>query len=155
MYRVNHMYRTLLAAVALAFSSVTASAETVTVCLDGSCDYTSLETAIRNALPGSVIRLEPGEYLESGAQLNPVLAEELQVVSAAGPEKTRVKIQGVLEDRSFLRFEPGSSISFVGISFEPAGESTQSGVFMASDASLAFSDGWFSGIRRKVAGLTC
>ena len=40
----NCMYRTLLATVALALSSVTAAASTITVCADG-CDYTSINAA--------------------------------------------------------------------------------------------------------------
>ena len=59
----NCMYRTLLATVALAFSSVTASAETITVCASG-CDYTSINTAISAASDGDVIQLAAETYFE-------------------------------------------------------------------------------------------
>ena len=71
MYRMNqmtHMYRTLLATVALAFSSVTASAETITVCASG-CDYTSINAAIGAASDGDVIQLSAETYFE-GSQID-------------------------------------------------------------------------------------
>ena len=64
----NCMYRTLLAAVALAFSSVTASAETITVCASG-CDYTSINAAIGAASDGDVIQLAAQTYFE-GEQID-------------------------------------------------------------------------------------
>ena len=69
MYRMNRMnrmyrmYRTLLAAVTLAVSSVTASAETITVCASG-CDYTSINAAINAASDGDVIQLAAETYFE-------------------------------------------------------------------------------------------
>jgi hypothetical protein len=51
----NCMSRTLLAATALAFSSVTPSADTITVCADG-CDYTSIDAAS----DGDVLQLAAG-----------------------------------------------------------------------------------------------
>ena len=65
---MNCMYRTLLAAVALAVSSVTASAETITVCASG-CDYTSINTAISAASDGDVIQLAAQTYFE-GEQID-------------------------------------------------------------------------------------
>ena len=65
---MNCMYRTLLAAVALAFSSVTASAETITVCASG-CDYTSINAAIGAASGGDVIQLAAETYFE-GEQID-------------------------------------------------------------------------------------
>ncbi|MDA7668778.1 dockerin type I domain-containing protein [bacterium] len=65
---MNCMYRTLLAAVALAFSSVTASAETITVCASG-CDYTSINAAIAVASDGDVIQLAAETYFE-GEQID-------------------------------------------------------------------------------------
>ncbi len=59
----NCMCRTLLAAVALAFSSVTASADTITVCASG-CDYTSINAAIDAASDGDVIQLAAETYFE-------------------------------------------------------------------------------------------
>ncbi len=64
----NCMYRTLLATVALAFSSVTASAETITVCASG-CDYTSINAAIGAASDGDVIQLAAETYFE-GSQID-------------------------------------------------------------------------------------
>ncbi len=63
MYPMNCMCRTLLATVALAFSSVTASAETITVCANG-CDYTSINAAIGAASDGDVIQLSTETYFE-------------------------------------------------------------------------------------------
>jgi hypothetical protein len=65
---MNCMYRTLLAAVALAVSSVTASADTITVCADG-CDYTSINAAINAASDGDVIQLAAETYFE-GSQID-------------------------------------------------------------------------------------
>ena len=65
---MNCMYRTLLATVALAFSSVTASADTITVCADG-CDYTSINAAIAAASDGDVIQLSAETYFE-GSQID-------------------------------------------------------------------------------------
>ena len=61
MYRMNHMNRTLLATVALAFSSVTASAETITVCASG-CDYSDLSEAFSAAQTGDEIVLGPETF---------------------------------------------------------------------------------------------
>ena len=68
MNHMNHMYRTLLAAVALAFSSVAASADTITVCASG-CDYTSINAAIGAASDGDVIQLAAETYFE-GQQID-------------------------------------------------------------------------------------
>ena len=65
---MNCMYRTLLATVALALSSVTASAETITVCASG-CDYTSINAAISAASNGDVIQLAAETYFE-GEQID-------------------------------------------------------------------------------------
>ena len=70
MIQMNCMYRTLLAAVALAFSSVTASAETITVCASG-CDDTSINAAIGAASDGDVIQLAAETYFE-GSQIDTV-----------------------------------------------------------------------------------
>ena len=68
MYPMNRMYRTLLATVALAFSSVAASAETITVCASG-CDYTSINAAIGAASDGDIIQLAAETYFE-GSQID-------------------------------------------------------------------------------------
>ncbi|MDA0296692.1 MAG: hypothetical protein O3A31_12015, partial [Planctomycetota bacterium] len=68
MYPMKHIYRMLLAAVALAFLSVTASASTITVCASG-CDYTSINAAISAASNGDVIQLAAETYFE-GAQID-------------------------------------------------------------------------------------
>ncbi|MDE0889701.1 MAG: right-handed parallel beta-helix repeat-containing protein [Phycisphaerales bacterium] len=65
MYR---MYRMILATVAVALSSVTASAETITVCAKG-CDYTSINAAIAAASNGDVIQLSAETYFE-GSQID-------------------------------------------------------------------------------------
>ena len=68
MCRMNHIYRMLLATVALAFSSVIASASTITVCASG-CDYTSINATINAAIDGDVIQLAAETYFE-GSQTN-------------------------------------------------------------------------------------
>ena len=65
---MNDLCRTLLAAVALAGSSVVVSAETITVCSDG-CDYTSINAAIGAANDGDVIQLAAETYFE-GEQID-------------------------------------------------------------------------------------
>ena len=81
MNQMNHMYRMLLAAVALAFSSVTASADTITVCASG-CDYTSINAAIGAASDGDVIQLAAETYFEG---------EEIDTLGKA------VTLRGVLD----------------------------------------------------------
>ena len=65
---MNCMYRTLLSAVALAFSSVAASADTITVCASG-CDYTSINAAIGAASDGDILELAAETYFE-GEQID-------------------------------------------------------------------------------------
>ena len=65
---MNCIYRTLLSTVALTISSVTASAETITVCASG-CDYTSINAAINAASDGDVIQLAAETYFE-GEQID-------------------------------------------------------------------------------------
>ena len=57
------MYRILMTGIALVFSSVAASAETITVCASG-CDYTSINAAIGAASDGDVIQLAAETYFE-------------------------------------------------------------------------------------------
>ena len=64
------IYRTLVATVALAFSSATTLADTITVCADG-CDYTSINAAISAASDGDVIQLAAETYFE-GLQIDTV-----------------------------------------------------------------------------------
>lgn len=63
------MYGTLLAGVGLIVSSVTVSAETITVCASG-CDYTSIIDAVSAASDGDVIQLSAETYHE-GVAINP------------------------------------------------------------------------------------
>lgn len=58
------MYRTLLATVALAFSGVAASADTITVCASG-CDYTSINAAVEASNDGDVIQLAAETFVLS------------------------------------------------------------------------------------------
>ena len=68
MTQIKDLYRPLATVLTLAVSSVTASAETITVCADG-CDYTSINAAIGAASDGDVIQLAAETYYE-GEQID-------------------------------------------------------------------------------------
>ncbi|MFB0985000.1 MAG: hypothetical protein QMB94_01795, partial [Phycisphaerales bacterium] len=76
------MYRMLFATVALAISSATASAETITVCSSG-CDYTSINAAIEAAADeGDVIEIGSGVWREN------LGTNKQLVLRGAGPDLT-------------------------------------------------------------------
>ena len=54
--------RAALASVVLAAASSVTSAETISVCLDGSCDYTNIQEAINAAIDGDVMEIAAGPY---------------------------------------------------------------------------------------------
>ena len=55
--------RTVIAPlIAVAGTCTCVSAETITVCLDGSCDHTTVQAAIDAATKGDVIEVAPGYY---------------------------------------------------------------------------------------------
>ena len=54
--------KTILAVVLLTFASSSVTAETITVCLDGSCDHTDIQEAIDVAGFGDVIEIAAGTY---------------------------------------------------------------------------------------------
>ena len=56
------MTRALLTTAFLAFFSSVTTAETITVCLDGSCDYTDIQDAVDAAEHLDVIEVGPGTY---------------------------------------------------------------------------------------------
>jgi hypothetical protein len=56
--------RAILASVVLAAASSVTSAETITVCLDGSCDYANIQEAINAVSDGDLITVAAGTYLE-------------------------------------------------------------------------------------------
>jgi hypothetical protein len=58
------MIRALLTTAVLAFASSVATADTITVCLDGSCDYADIQSAINAASDGDLITVAAGTYLE-------------------------------------------------------------------------------------------
>ncbi len=59
----------LLSPLALVLSAAVASAETLTVCPDGSCDYTNIQTAIDAAVAGDIVEVLPGLYSPSAPLL--------------------------------------------------------------------------------------
>ena len=67
---MNDIFRTLPGFLVLAILSVTASAETITVCADG-CDYPSINAAIAAASDGDVIQLAAETYFE-GEPIDPL-----------------------------------------------------------------------------------
>jgi predicted outer membrane repeat protein len=82
MCRMNDLYRMLFATVALAISSATASAETITVCSSG-CDYTSINAAIEAAADeGDVIEIGSGVWREN------LGTNKQLVLRGAGPDLT-------------------------------------------------------------------
>ena len=63
MNRMSTRLRTVIAPLlAVAGTCTGVSAETITVCLDGSCDHTSVQAAIDAAANGDVIEVAPGYY---------------------------------------------------------------------------------------------
>ena len=54
--------KTILAVVLLTFASSSVTAETITVCLDGSCDYTDIQEAIDASANFDVIEIAAGTY---------------------------------------------------------------------------------------------
>ena len=56
------MTRVVLATAVLAFASSVTAADTITVCLDGSCDYSNIQQAINAATDGDVIEIAAGTY---------------------------------------------------------------------------------------------
>ena len=56
------MTRAVLAPAVLAFASSVATADTITVCMDGSCEYTDIQQAINAASDGDVIEIAAGTY---------------------------------------------------------------------------------------------
>ena len=85
---MNHIYRTLLATVALAFSSVAASADTITVCADG-CDYSSIQDAIDAANSGDIIQL-CDNYFELDARID----IQAKGITLAGIDGARTILDG-------------------------------------------------------------
>ncbi len=58
-------FLTLMLATALVpFGSIPAAAATLTVCTDGSCDFTSIAAAVAEANGGDTVLVEPGDYQE-------------------------------------------------------------------------------------------
>jgi hypothetical protein len=94
MYRMNHMNRInrmLFATVAFALSSATtADADVLTVALDGTGDYTTIQAAIDAAVTGDEVVLQPGIY----NQTFDYLGKGLVVRSAEGPLTTRIDRNG-------------------------------------------------------------
>ena len=56
------MFRVFFSMTVLALVSSVATAETITVCLDGSCDYTDIQEAVDAANDDDVIEVGPGTY---------------------------------------------------------------------------------------------
>ena len=108
---MDRTYRTLFTAVALAVSSVTASADTITVCASG-CDYTSINAVISVASDGDVIQLAAETYFE-GEQIDTpgaAFCVAAVCVSPKNPMAFRIHLGGRREGVSEASSEPGGSL---------------------------------------------
>ena len=91
MNHMNRINRMLFATVAFALSSATtADADVLTVALDGTGDYTTIQAAIDAAVTGDEVVLQPGIY----NQTFDYLGKGLVVRSAEGPLTTRIDRNG-------------------------------------------------------------
>ncbi|MDB4780372.1 right-handed parallel beta-helix repeat-containing protein [bacterium] len=148
---MNLMYRTLLATVALAVSSVTASAETITVCASG-CDYTSINAAIDAASDGDVIQLAAETYFE-GEQIDTLgkaitlrgvldkAGEPASVLDGAGTHRVLICQGGETNATLFenLLIKNGFSVqNGGGLLIQASGPTVQQCVFLSN---LAFDGG--------------
>ena len=73
------MTRALLATAVLAFASSVTTADTSTVCLDGSCDYSNIQQAVNAASDGDVIIVQAGTYTGTGDNVVDTLGKSLEL----------------------------------------------------------------------------
>lgn len=108
--RTRRRWRRLAAAATVVLVALPGSAFASTVCLDGTCDYTSIGEAITNATSGETISIKPDTYRESNLGARQGLTITSTNPSGAGSVTIDAEGAGPV-------FDNGAGMTFRGIRF--------------------------------------